>query len=96
MIEEEITSMVQKLFTGIKAIAEGGSVESAEEYAGDLKKSIREKSVLCCISVKSFKILTKKLLAIHDLHLRSIEKKYDSKRRRRLSAIHFNVNVERK
>lgn len=67
MTEEEITSMVQKLATGIKSIAEGCTVEADEALAVDPKKAIREKSILCCICGKSFKVLTKKHLASHDL-----------------------------
>ncbi|SOB57844.1 Transcriptional regulator, MucR family (fragment) [Pseudodesulfovibrio profundus] len=57
MTEDEITSMVQKLSNGIKAIAEGDIVEHEEEYAVDPAKAIREKSILCCVCGKSFKIL---------------------------------------
>ena len=39
MTEEEITSMVQKLAAGIKAIAEGESVDSAAPAAVDLRNS---------------------------------------------------------
>lgn len=67
MTEEEITSMVQKLATGIKAIAEGCTVQTEEAFAVAPEKAIREKSILCCICGKSFKVLTKKHLASHDL-----------------------------
>jgi predicted transcriptional regulator len=67
MTEEEITSMVQKLSTGIKSISEGCSVKVEEPYAMDPKKAIREKSILCCICGKSFKVLTKKHLSSHNL-----------------------------
>ncbi|MGE4422643.1 MAG: MucR family transcriptional regulator [Pseudodesulfovibrio sp.] len=67
MTEEEITSMVQKLAAGIKAIAEGDVVESSASAAVDPQKAIREKSILCCSCGKSFKVLTKKHLATHGL-----------------------------
>lgn len=67
MTEDEITSMVQTLSAGIKAISEGGTVETKEEYAVEPSKSIREKSILCCVCGKSFKVLTKKHLASHGL-----------------------------
>lgn len=67
MTEEEITSMVQKLSSGIQAIAEGGSVEVEEKMACEPQKAIREKSIICCVCGKSFKILTKKHLASHEL-----------------------------
>lgn len=67
MTEDEITSMVQALAVGIKAIAEGVSIEAKEDFAVEPSKAIREKSILCCICGKSFKVLTKKHLASHGL-----------------------------
>ena len=67
MTEEEITSMVRKLSIGIQAISEGGETAQEEGLACDPHKSIREKSIICCVCGKSFKILTKKHLASHDL-----------------------------
>lgn len=70
MTEEEITSMVTKLAEGIKNIS-GGVVQEveAEEKAPpvDPKKAIREKSIVCLESGKSFKILTKRHLAKYGL-----------------------------
>lgn len=66
MTEEELTSMVTKLAEGIKNISEGTAPEvEAEEKAPimDPKKAIREKSIVCLESGKSFKILTKRHLA---------------------------------
>ncbi|TIH13748.1 transcriptional regulator [Marinifilum sp. JC120] len=69
MTEEEITSMVQKLAAGIKKISEGmldsGSTEPTPPV--DPKKAIREKSIICLESGKSFKVLTKRHLAKYDL-----------------------------
>ena len=68
MTEEEITSMVQKLASGIQAIADGRTVaEVGEEVACDASKAIKEKSVTCCVCGKTFKIITKKHLASHGL-----------------------------
>lgn len=67
MTEDEITSMVQKLAAGIKAISDGASVESDAAFAVEPKKAIREKSILCCICGKTFKVITKKHLLSHDL-----------------------------
>lgn len=67
MTEEEIISMVQKLSTGIKNVAEAEPASAATEAAVDPKKAIREKSIICCSCGKSFKILTKKHLGSHDL-----------------------------
>lgn len=84
MTEEEITSMVQKLAVGIKTIAEGGEVEVEEEYAVDPKKAIREKSVLCCVCGKSFKILTKKHLGSHGLTPDEYREKFGYKKKQPL------------
>ena len=67
MTEDEITSMVHKLANGIKTIAEGSSIETADDFAMSPQKAIREKSILCCICGKSFKVLTKMHLASHGL-----------------------------
>ncbi len=84
MTVEEITSMVQKLSAGIKAIAEGDSLDKEEEYAVDPKKALREKSVLCCVCGKSFKILTKKHLASHDLTAEEYREKFGYKKKQPL------------
>ena len=81
MSEEEITSMVQKLAADIKAIAEGGTFEAVEESAVDPKKAIREKSVLCCVCGKSFKVLTKKHLASHGLTPEEYREKFGYKKK---------------
>lgn len=67
MTEEEITSMVQKLASGIQAIADGNSPEKDDAPACESQKSIREKSIICCECGKAFKIITKKHLASHGL-----------------------------
>ncbi len=69
MTEEEITSMVVRLAGGIKNISEGVSPasESAAAPEVDPKKAIRERSIVCLESGKSFKILTKRHLAKYGL-----------------------------
>lgn len=67
MNEDEITSMVQKIAIGIKAIAEGDVLSTDEPTVVDPKKAIREKSILCCVCGKTFKVITKKHLATHGL-----------------------------
>ena len=68
MTEEEITSMVVKLAKGIKDIAGGCAMAEVDVApAIDAKKAIKEKSITCCECGKSFKIITKKHLASHDL-----------------------------
>ncbi|WP_432734690.1 MucR family transcriptional regulator [Maridesulfovibrio sp. FT414] len=69
MTEEEITSMVQKLSDGIRRISEGmqDKISSEPTPTVDPKKAIREKSIVCLESGKSFKVLTKRHLAKFDL-----------------------------
>lgn len=67
MNEEEITSMVQNLAGGIKGIMEGDAAPAVQEPPVDPKKAIREKSIICLESGKSFKVLTKRHLAKFDL-----------------------------
>lgn len=69
MNEDEITSMVHKLSAGIQNISEGmGEVDAViQEPAVDPKKAIREKSIICLESGKSFKVLTKRHLAKYGL-----------------------------
>ncbi|QJB57909.1 MucR family transcriptional regulator [Pseudodesulfovibrio sp. zrk46] len=81
MTEDEITSMVQKLAAGIKSIAEGGSISVEEEAVIEPSKAIREKSILCCVCGKSFKILTKKHLASHGLTADEYREKYGYKKK---------------
>lgn len=81
MTEEEITSMVQKLAAGIKAIAEDGSIEIEPDASLDPKKAIREKTIICCVCGKSFKILTKKHLSSHDLTPEEYREKFGYKKK---------------
>lgn len=71
MTEEEISSMVKTLSESIKGLA-GASEETpqagtAQQPTLDPKKAIREKSVVCLECGKTFKVLTKRHLANHDL-----------------------------
>lgn len=65
MTEEEILSMVRSLCKGIRSIGE--STTEDEDVAAvpttDPKKAIREKSIICLESGKTFKVLTKRHLA---------------------------------
>lgn len=69
MSEDEITSMLQKLTNGIRAISENLPGEDGpEEGSGiDPAKAIKEKNILCVECGRSFKLLTKKHLATHGL-----------------------------
>jgi predicted transcriptional regulator len=67
MTEEEITSMVRRLADDIRGLGTGGLTGLAPEAeapvpAVDPKKAVRERSIICLESGKSFKILTKKHL----------------------------------
>lgn len=71
MTEEEIASMVKTLAESIKGLAdaseEGQQPGGAQQPAVDPKKAIREKSVVCLECGKTFKVLTKRHLANHEL-----------------------------
>jgi predicted transcriptional regulator len=67
MTEEEITSMVRRLSDDIRGLSANGVPCAAPEDeapvpATDPKKAVRERSIICLESGKSFKILTKKHL----------------------------------
>ena len=85
MTEEEMMSMVTKIATSLRAVAEGGVVgdagaEAAPELNIDPKKAIKEKSVTCLECGKTFKVLTKKHLASHGLTTEEYRSKYGYKK----------------
>ncbi|MBU1247170.1 MAG: MucR family transcriptional regulator [Proteobacteria bacterium] len=63
MTEEEMTSMLQRLSSGIKNIMGGEELAIEQEPATDPKKAIREKTIICLESGKAFKVITKRHLA---------------------------------
>ena len=65
MSEDEILSMVRSLCNGIRSIGEvtAENEDVAATPTSDPKKAIREKSIICLESGKSFKVLTKRHLA---------------------------------
>lgn len=70
MTSEEITSMVASVSAGIKAVASGDTAPAPDNSgapAGDGKKSIKERSIVCLECGKAFKVLTKKHLVTHGL-----------------------------
>lgn len=80
MGEDEILSMTRKIAAGLAGLA-GGSLEEAGDGGpaitpAEAKKSIREKSVICLECGKSFKVLTKRHLASHDLTPATYKEKY--------------------
>ena len=80
MNEEEITSMIKALAESIRGAAEGVAPAVATEAAVDPKNAIREKSVICCECGKSFKVLTKRHLATHELTPDQYREKYGYKK----------------
>lgn len=82
MTEEELSSMVQKLTTEIQQIAEGkpSIEEEPAQPLMDPAKAIKEKSITCLECGKSFKIITKKHLAFHDLTTAEYREKYGYKK----------------
>lgn len=69
MTEDEITTLVRRLSAGLKNIAENESACDDGSLDGGLspRKSIKEKSIVCMECGKSFKILTRRHLANHNL-----------------------------
>lgn len=83
MTDEEITSMVGSLATGLKNISGCACCSSDEEGTSpaiDAKKAIKEKSVTCLECGKSFKIMTKKHLETHGLTPDEYREKYGYKK----------------
>lgn len=79
MTEEEINTMIDSVSKHIKKIIN----QSAEEFNTDSivppvdpKKAIREKSIVCLECGKSFKMITKKHLAKHNLAAEDYKKKW--------------------
>lgn len=80
MTEEEITSMLRTLTSGIQTMVEGSAPVTETEPAVDPKNAIREKSVICCECGKSFKVLTKRHIASHGLTVDEYKEKYGYKK----------------
>lgn len=83
MAEDEIISMVRRLSSDIKNVAEGEScVEelASADVQSDPRKSIKEKSITCLECGKTFKILTRKHLASHGLDAAEYREKWGLKK----------------
>ena len=81
MGEDEIMAMVQKLSKDLRAIDEGEIVaESAESDPSEAKTAIKEKTVSCMECGRTFKIITKKHLALHGLTPAEYREKWGHKR----------------
>ena len=86
MTDEEITSMVKRLAGGIREISEGCSVGENPAVTGlDPKKAVKEKTVTCLECGKTFKVITKKHLATHDLSAEEYRAKYGYKKTQALA-----------
>ena len=79
MSEEEIISMVHKLSEGIRSICLGAQPMEEVQPQIAAGKSIKEQSVVCLECGKSFKILTKKHLALHGLDADGYREKWGIK-----------------
>ncbi|EFI33773.1 transcriptional regulator, MucR family [Desulfonatronospira thiodismutans ASO3-1] len=89
MTEEEINSMIKSLSEGIQKASQGAAEEQVSEEqhpAVDPKKAIREKSIICLECGKSFKVITKKHLAKHDMTPEEYKEKWGYKKNQSLVA----------
>ena len=66
MTGEEMQSMIRGIACGLLG-ATSTSVEQEQPVTTDWKKSIKARSIICLECGQSFKVLTKKHLAKHDL-----------------------------
>lgn len=81
MSEEEITSMVRGLSSHLRSIVEGQDQPEEQKLPPVIpSKSIKEKSITCLECGKTFKILTKKHLATHNLDVDTYKEKWDIKK----------------
>lgn len=82
MTEDEISSMVFKLANAIRSISDGEPAEQPEAEAApvDASRALKEKSITCLECGKSFKIITRKHLMLHDLSPDTYREKYGYKK----------------
>ena len=81
MAEEEITSMVRTLAAHLKTMEDApAEQEEAASPAIPPAKSIKEKSITCMECGKTFKILTRKHLASHNLDAAEYREKWGLKK----------------
>ena len=89
MTEDEIISMVRSVATGIASLSNGqtgdSEAASATAPAMDPKKAIKEASITCLVCGKSFKVITRKHLASHDLTPEEYKEKYGYKKTQALA-----------
>lgn len=81
MAEDEITSMVRTLAAHLRTLEEfPAEQEETASPAVPPTKSIKEKSVTCLECGKTFKIITRKHLAMHGLDADSYREKWGIKK----------------
>lgn len=82
MTEDEITQLMQRLSVGIKNIAEGEELAESvpADIVGDPRKSIKEKTITCLECGRSFKILTRRHLAGHNMDAPAYREKWGFKK----------------
>ena len=88
MTEDEIISMVRSIANGIAAInagQESSKTEDSATQAMDPKKAIKEASITCLECGKSFKVITKKHLAVHGLTPEEYKAKHGYKKTQALA-----------
>ncbi|MEF8942769.1 MAG: MucR family transcriptional regulator [Desulfohalobiaceae bacterium] len=89
MTEDEIASLVQNLANSLRNLEAGKPAEGSRQHqepAVDPKKAIREKSVICLECGASFKLLSKKHLAQHELTPQEYKEKWGFKSNQALVA----------
>lgn len=84
MSEDEMADMISSISSKIKKLDTCEEVEeacpSAEAPVVDPKRSIKEKSIVCLECGKTFKVITKKHLLLHDLDAVSYREKWGLKK----------------
>jgi len=82
MTEEEIITLVKRLAADLKGLADNEPLSDspAVDNTIDPRKSIKEKSVVCLECGKTFRILTRRHLATHNLDPVSYREKWGLKK----------------
>lgn len=80
MSPDEMAEMLDILSAKLKGTGDQSALSVAEGPAIDPKTSIKEKSITCCECGKSFKVLTKRHLAMHDMTPEEYREKYGFKK----------------
>jgi predicted transcriptional regulator len=87
MTEDEITTMVLNLTKAIQGFSNGEPIAQIEAGPDlDPKKAIKEKSITCLECGKTFKVLTKRHLAMHELTPAEYKAKFGYKKGQSLIA----------